>query len=412
MSELISQGTYGCAYYPVLPCDPKSSSPKSSLKKEKIGKIFKNHRDFEYEKKIIEMLKQIDPKNKWTVKYFGSCYIDTSANMSEINKCNDINDTTNLEQILLQHGGIDLFEFVNSSKQQTNFDELISLFLPIFKGINDLNNSGYYHLDIKPSNILYDDTSNKLYLIDFGLVTKHDDMYIDSIFKSLYRYFPPEFLIFNKLIEYKKRTDDVDKLRTDLKNDIEKLKEVFSNTFKIQKNRSSNITKLIRILTDGYKKLDEFLEIYIKLYQESSDSIILIEKLNEYKSKADVYGLGITLLEIYFLLHSTNQFKCNNEKVVDECILLFKKMINANPNERLNSKEAYDKLYQILMKFKYVEPSKGGRRNKVDNFEKTGKHYRNTKKCIYVKGKGKTEYLRINKEYITVKQYEKNNIRI
>ena len=47
----------------------------------------------------------------------------------------------------------------------------------------------------------------------------------------------------------------------------------------------------------------------------------------------------------------------------------------------------------------------GGRRVKRDEYVKTSKHYKS--KCIYVKGRGKTESVRHNKKYMSVKEYER-----
>ena len=41
-----------------------------------------------------------------------------------------------------------------------------------------------------------------------------------------------------------------------------------------------------------------------------------------------------------------------------------------------------------------------------NNYKRTGKKYNNNR-CIYRKGNGKTEYVRHNGEFITVKRYDK-----
>ena len=65
----------------------------------KTGKIFNTRDSMEEEKKLAEKINKIDPKGKWTVPYYGSCFINVEQTRPNDNiyKCNKYNHIIQLK---------------------------------------------------------------------------------------------------------------------------------------------------------------------------------------------------------------------------------------------------------------------------------------------------------------------------
>ena len=99
----LSQGSYGCIFYPHLKCSNNIKIDNA------VGKIFKFDNNATEEKKLIQYINNIDPHSNWTIPYHGSCYTNiNNANSSDnISQCKH-NIKSNKEQLLFEHSGIDL----------------------------------------------------------------------------------------------------------------------------------------------------------------------------------------------------------------------------------------------------------------------------------------------------------------
>ena len=138
----------------------------------------------------IFILKKIlvkNKKNKKNITNFNSTY--TNNILNEIKILNHINTNIKIDNVpknygciiqykkncnnnnmyfLLENVGyITLHKYFKNKKNNNDID--ISLFKELYKTIKILNKNNIYHKDIKPSNIVYNELYNKLYLIDFGL---------------------------------------------------------------------------------------------------------------------------------------------------------------------------------------------------------------------------------------------------
>ena len=171
----IAEGSYGCVFSPLLKClnNKKTTSNQAS-------KIFNNRDSMEEEKKLAEKINKIDTNGKWTVPYYGSCFINVKQTRpnDNINKCNKYAKHIPItEQLIYKNGGIDLNHFINNFELLKNtlfIDDLIPLFYNLLKGLKTLNEKQLAHCDIKPPNMLYDYDESKFYIIDFGLTTPYN----------------------------------------------------------------------------------------------------------------------------------------------------------------------------------------------------------------------------------------------
>lgn len=85
--------------------------------------------------------------------------------------------------------GQDLYDKLASQKLSEEYVK--KLFIQILETIDFINSRGYYHRDIKLENILVDD-NDKIKLIDFGFVYKHDEKEKVKNFPGSRHYASPE----------------------------------------------------------------------------------------------------------------------------------------------------------------------------------------------------------------------------
>jgi len=329
----IAEGTYGCVFTPPLKCEKKT-------KQTQVGKIFQNKATMEEEKVLAEKIHKLDKKGKWTVPYFGNC----TTNIKDASITDNVNDckwitkyTTNVEQLIYQNGGMDLHQLVVNFKLLDDhffIDDLIQLFVPLLKGLEDLNDQKLTHCDIKPPNMLYNFELNKLYIIDFGLLTAYNEIGTiekDYLLEYSYPYFPPEFKIYSKLILHKSNINILDILYNYSLYDI--------------KSYIHFMSQFIDIPT----------EINLLIAKSSQNKDLFKEKFNkEYVSKIDVYSLGMTFIEIIYNISKKHSIKSkikNFNYFMDFIKTVIIPMIHIDPDKRCNAKEASNKLKILLKKY-------------------------------------------------------------
>ena len=72
-------------------------------------------------------------------------------------------------------GFVTLYDHTNNQKdQRVGEEESKEIYLLLSKLVLEMNQKGVYHLDLKPSNVLYDPSGKRIKLIDFGHSTSCD----------------------------------------------------------------------------------------------------------------------------------------------------------------------------------------------------------------------------------------------
>jgi serine/threonine protein kinase len=166
ISRVIGRGQTGCALRPSVPCDKKDPSRNT------ISKVFRTKKEQERElKRQNSIVKEIDPTNIFTMKFHIGCEINgTKLRKAELIECQfDEQDT--FYQLIYQDGGVNISVAAKTIPFEVIFDSLRTAFL----GLELMREKGIIHSDIKPDNIVYNEKTNKLAIIDFGLCTKLND---------------------------------------------------------------------------------------------------------------------------------------------------------------------------------------------------------------------------------------------
>lgn len=183
--KVIASGTYGCILKPALPCRGETHRPEDTVSKLMI----KQHAEDEM-KEIQTIFKKV--KN---VPNFSNYYIldkirlcepsrlrgedlkDFDAKCTAMKRKKIKSNMVNYPQILdglrilqLPDGGKDISYYFSRKHSPELLVRVNNAIIKLFKGgILPLNTINVLHLDIKSSNMVYSDKSNKARLIDWGL---------------------------------------------------------------------------------------------------------------------------------------------------------------------------------------------------------------------------------------------------
>lgn len=321
---LIGQGNYGCVFKPHVSCKNKAKTFKDS-----IGKVFLDESEFQSEKIIQDMIKKIDPYNNFTVPLYDVCDVKYFKKTDKVEGC-DLIEQVNLDneypQLIYKYGGKSLKDIIKEKGSIKKFMDIFIKLRPLLFGLEKLNEANLIHQDIKPPNILYD--KNKVYLIDFGILTESNKVYTSEnnyVLKYDYPYYPPEYKLYSHIGTFDKYYLKV------LKN--------FNFDFYIGKTH----VNLLEIIKNN---------IGINIKNDLQNAIKRKNKIFD-SSKIDLYSLGIVILELYIWsslynkVYKTNNF---NKKLQDNLIEFIKGLIRFNSIERFNVENAiimFDKIVYL-----------------------------------------------------------------
>jgi serine/threonine protein kinase len=336
----IAEGTYGCGFFPHLKCTT------GKQKKEAMGKIFSDPDSLTEEQEISEIVQKLDPTNEFTIPYYESCTTDLSQadKDDKINLCSHTNTlvnegTTQTRQLLYRFGGVDLQNLVQhfASVRYRFIDDLIHLLVPIIKGIIILQQHEYIHCDIKPPNILYDDKKGKLFLIDFGLLTRFKELPVKTIVTQFtYPYYPPEFKIHYHLV-YKR-----DKALTIVRTIARNFEAYGSTRFNDFLKHHCGITNTIEMST---------LQVIAKAEKDLEQ--FKADFTTQFVKKVDIYSLGITFVELCFVLERSNVMRVRNRQLFDTFMkTIIPRMIDFDPYERADPQTILDAIKGLLRNHK------------------------------------------------------------
>jgi serine/threonine protein kinase len=314
--KYIGSGAYGCVFNPHLKCKEVNN------KKQTVGKVFENHEEYEEEFKVAEYIqKKVDPKNKFTIPLVGSCQVAYFRQTDNVKSCDLIQKGKKAEdyhQVMYKYAGKSLEDILKNKKRTGTISSFLKIFKgfgPILQGIKTFQENSLVHSDIKPANIMM--LKDKLYLIDFGLLCKFDELFIKDragILVANYPYFPPEFKAFGF-----------------------KAERGFDRLYELAMANFESRMTLARALTTTLKmKPKDDLE---KFFTDKVPKKAYIQ----YAGKADIYGLGLVLFQLFLWSgFMDKQYKRPgpNSVVRDMIIDMIRKMLHFDPRARYTIDEA------------------------------------------------------------------------
>jgi len=206
----IASGTYGCVFKPKVKCTDPHKYGATAKYVRSVGKVFANEDEayLEIENQLIVM-KKIDPKSEFTAKFMEKCLVSRFQRKDELEKC-PYALKQHPVQLVYEYGGISYdYMLKNNQPSIPKLKKLLKGLTEIFEGVAAMHKKGYVHQDIKPPNILFSNRHKHAILIDFGIMTRVEDVYAvknNHVLTHHYPYFPPEFKLemSKEWLEYKR----------------------------------------------------------------------------------------------------------------------------------------------------------------------------------------------------------------
>lgn len=356
ISDVIGEGTYGCVHNPSLTCRNK---PEISYK-NKVSKILKT-KDATTELNEYNKLKHADKNNDFYLGIPQECDVDyyNHNNINAIEKCQIGEDVLRsmdkYKLIIMGDGGINLKDYTEDlSKLQVseNTKEKCELFLletlRLFKGLKVFEKNGLVHHDLKPQNIVYNEKTNRLNFIDFGLMVSRSKIIKEASagkygFALFHWSFPWELEFINsvsfKNLNNNPRNKDlqINVVKDNLKNKNGNYYDHASNFFYFALDRHSSLSQFRDDCSDyflGYERTiyNNINELKYKKFVDASVRTI------------DIFGLGITLN--YWFNTVKNHLP---QEVVSELNGIYRKMIEPELIRRPHIDELLDEMKHILL---------------------------------------------------------------
>ena len=356
---VIGEGTYGCVHKPSLKCN-------TSKKINYTNKISKLMSKKSADDEIKEYLKihKLDKNNNHYLGMPTKCIVKNNKETTdEIKKCGKssifLRNKDNLRLLVMNDGGInlsDIFnsEFINYSiEERIHISELIIIFMyDIFNNLLFFNKKELYHRDIKLENIVFNINQKKINIIDFGLMNSMNDILHDA-YNDKYKLdvvwwsLAPYSLFINKY--------GYDKMI--------KLQSAHNWFSRFKENNNLINGEQLNYFFKRITKNNSGLDITIlrqSLFKQLYECIVSLKNTSHKKfvSNAipllDVHNLGMVIFE---LVGYTKPY-INDPKLMNNLLILAKRMINFNVFTHITLKEAFSEYKNILLASSLLKKNK------------------------------------------------------
>ena len=303
--DVIGEGTFGCAHKPSMMCRDKTHRNANEISKlmTSVNAI-----------KELKEFALIDAADKEKQFYLGKprkCEVARIlSNIRSIRKCPsgrfEPEQIDNYSLLVMNYGGkdLDIFgeEVATWTKTKEHVDAIELFWLEVvrlFYGLKVLHDNNVVHHDIKQQNIVYDQATNRVNLIDFGFMEKKSTRIYASKIEANWLgnkhhwSFPLEAVYWNKdiyMLAASARGKSKKAYREFAKSVADNCGYFFTSVIHFNANKSK-IDKVAEVGTrNAFSNVLEFEptdESYDRFIEKSIDSV-------------DTYGLGIALM---FVLH-------------------------------------------------------------------------------------------------------------
>lgn len=179
--ELLSNGAYGCIYYPGFQCNGKKDMPGF------VTKIQMSERTTENEWEISQKIRKIQGYARFFAPIVQQCPVKMTRQLKpQLNKCEviqkyeerhpeeNIAKQKNIVSNRIRYVGENdlnghIMEYMKENAPRKVLTELIRCHIYLNRGIQKLIEKKIVHYDIRYNNIVYDDVMDAPLFIDFGL---------------------------------------------------------------------------------------------------------------------------------------------------------------------------------------------------------------------------------------------------
>ena len=371
--KYVSKGTYGCVFRPMASCKSNTKGTKSiGDPKNYISKVFYKEKSSKEEwNEFHTFLHQLDPKGDFTLAPVEHCNVTISTiPRSEFDRCGPkwaSLTTPNVPQIIYPYGGIDL-QGIN-----VPYKDLMIALTRVLRGLLRMKHAEIIHQDIKLTNIVYNHSTHRAYLIDFGLALAFKDVLQKKntfLLEAIYQILPPEYSLINALLSRSVKSLATLHTRPDYIINIGSTNpkraniDIFIGTIKSLYPSHGPIAETLRVTSVESRKqiVDAFNRLYdtVKDVQKVVDKkTILTQFIND---KVDIYSFGLCILDLCIYLLPDFVATHPNKRVCGEFVKALLHWIqgvtNFNMFERWTVRKAIDEWdkMMLLLDPTYVRP--------------------------------------------------------
>lgn len=336
--ELLGQGSFGCVFAPLIPCDKETPFVSKKVSKSKqVSKVFVTKDDFEKEVSKSKMAAKVDPEGRTMLLPTSSCktneatvkaatksaYYDCDAFMEHY-----VNSSTRFYQLNMPYGGKRVDKYLKHLEPKKSVIEFLSDMIPVLEGLVLLDKQRVCHQDIKPSNMLYT-PQGRVILIDYSLMKSYDDIYRKSNISPLkHRYlpYPPEYkmyVLFHKKMCSRKVCPYWEEVRQNL------------NSFGGEKYQSY---RNFHTVEDDAKALQQLYKWTLSVAEN------LDQEYNAFVNKIDIYSTGMCMIML-------NPY-ISRDGVDTTVLMKYDKLVydmtHPHPNKRIDAAQALVRAQKLL----------------------------------------------------------------
>lgn len=328
MSKLLSQGGFGCVFYPGIKCNGKPNPSKKI-----VTKIQVNNFNAKNESNIGEIIETIPNYKVYFLPVVSSCSIDVrKIDKSVISKCEIISKPS--DYIAMDIDYISTVDFTKVLRKVSSKRLLILLYQTysyLLDGLKLLHEKDIVHYDLKLDNLLFVKSTNQPRIIDFGISIDMNEVIPENWKKHFYVYAPEYYVwcieinMINYLIH-------------------ENRGQLTEREMKIVVDLTAHNNPILKVYPDKqeeYKRQSyEFYRQFVGM--ESSD---IIKKLLTFNKTWDNYSLSVLIFSLLQKLFDKDEDK---NSYIFGLERLCMRNINPNPEKRLTLDETSSKLEDIL----------------------------------------------------------------
>lgn len=366
ISEVIGEGAYGCVHKPSLICKNKNISYKNKISKIMLSK------EAIKELKEYAIISRIDKRNEFYVGMPTTCRVKNTAQaIKAVDKCKHIKKKyfrrttvkrglSKMSLLVMSDGGRDFKSMANYFEKMKDTKDSINIVKKfwieshrLFRGLLTFQKYGIIHHDVKPQNLVYNVTENRINYIDFGHMRniKQEIEKCNYSDNWIYDYpfwnypFEIQFLNRGEFIHFANKSErEKEQFIINFIDDLKNNRDTkFTTAFLIfmdyfLRNRSKDEEKTIcdRYITDFKTTILNHMKDYNTFLSTSIESI-------------DVYGLGMSLQ--YILSYTKRFMDAGIVKELEEC---FFRMTSANLMQRYTVIEATSAFESALQTARYI----------------------------------------------------------
>ena len=330
---LISEGGYGCIFYPSI---------KTKENYKYVSKIQKNNFDSRNEAYIGNILNDVPSYLNHFVPVMDSYDINVKKiDDDDIEKCTifmKYKDTPFINMKIRYVNGKNFLDYiVNNKSSSFNFTKLlVNSYNHLLNTLDIMVNLKIVHYDLKGNNIMFDSSNQLPLILDFGLSIKMDEIKKENLTKHFYTY-APEYSPWALELHY---INFLLKVNPNPSNkDLEEMAHRFVNS-------ETNPVSIV-FSKEFVSKFEKTCLNQLKKYNKIPTLEKKLNTLYKYFDTWDNYALSVIYITIFHFIYPS--FNKNN--FIEIMVTLLLQNIHPDPEKRLKVKETVNIFNENLLNF-------------------------------------------------------------